>query len=525
MAIPHVYVVTHSVSLPGPEVGGGVKLKWCACFDGQIGGTGDVPVSYSIARVTAFSAAGVPSLGTPLAGGIVGIPKDQPAPYNRDEVGYNWREIETTIPGNVGGDSGLCRILVSYVDESKSPVTYTSYAYFLLRIARTAATRALICYPFSTMAVYSGGTTTVASDERHLNLYSSIGPQRTRRVTLDRPFKSFAHDANSKERLCIQFPLWMQNFIIDSDGVDKDANTVDVCTSFDLHSDPQILEGLTLFISVGHDEYWSTEMRDKVQAFVAAGNNAAFFSANTAWWKIRFEDGDRTVIGYKSVIEDPLTGADESLTGHFCDVPGAGLKGATHTHREENSLTGVSYRRGLLSYGGGDGYRVLNPAVDQGIDYFNGCDEDVVDGTRTFGIGMLSFEADGAEYDLVGEMPVLTGRDGTPANFVIQAALDTRNTNHAGQRGVATMGYYTNVGTVFTAGTTDWADYLVRDPTVRQITRNVINDLYDTHERAAWTLPSRAYPPPTGMKSNRSSTRLLGLRRSCRASFSSRPGS
>ena len=29
-----------------------------------------------------------------------------------------------------------------------------------------------------------------------------------------------------------------------------------------------------MFISVGHDEYWSSEMRDRVEAFVKAGGNA-----------------------------------------------------------------------------------------------------------------------------------------------------------------------------------------------------------------------------------------------------------
>ena len=34
-------------------------------------------------------------------------------------------------------------------------------------------------------------------------------------------------------------------------------------------------------LSVGHDEYWSWEMRDAVEGFVAAGGNVAFFSGNT----------------------------------------------------------------------------------------------------------------------------------------------------------------------------------------------------------------------------------------------------
>jgi hypothetical protein len=40
------------------------------------------------------------------------------------------------------------------------------------------------------------------------------------------------------------------------------------------------------------------------------------------------------------------------------------------------------------------------------------------------------------------------------------------------------MGVYTNGGTVFTAGTTDWAHGLRgKDPVVTQITRNILDRL------------------------------------------------
>jgi hypothetical protein len=44
-------------------------------------------------------------------------------------------------------------------------------------------------------------------------------------------------------------------------------------------------------VSVGHDEYWSAGMRDAVEAHVARGGGAAFFSGNVAYWRIRYEDG------------------------------------------------------------------------------------------------------------------------------------------------------------------------------------------------------------------------------------------
>ena len=50
---------------------------------------------------------------------------------------------------------------------------------------------------------------------------------------------------------------------------------------------------------------------------------------------------------------------------------------------------------------------------------------------------------------------------------------------HAAGGGIhaATMGIYSRNGTVFTAGTTDWAQVLGQDPRVERITRNVVDRL------------------------------------------------
>ena len=47
--------------------------------------------------------------------------------------------------------------------------------------------------------------------------------------------------------------------------------------SEDLDKNPRLLDGYLLYISVGHDEYWSTAMRDNVESFISSGGKAAFF--------------------------------------------------------------------------------------------------------------------------------------------------------------------------------------------------------------------------------------------------------
>jgi hypothetical protein len=52
-----------------------------------------------------------------------------------------------------------------------------------------------------------------------------------------------------------------------------------------------------LFMSVGHDEYWSGGQRTNVEAARALGLHLAFFSGNEVFWKTRWEpslDGSNT---------------------------------------------------------------------------------------------------------------------------------------------------------------------------------------------------------------------------------------
>ncbi|GAX41613.1 Ig domain protein group 1 domain protein [Tolypothrix sp. NIES-4075] len=67
------------------------------------------------------------------------------------------------------------------------------------------------------------------------------------------------------------------------------------------------------FLSVGHDEYWSWQMRQNVEAARDNGVSLGFFSSNTCYWQIRFEpsriteDINRTIVAYKEgVTLDPF---------------------------------------------------------------------------------------------------------------------------------------------------------------------------------------------------------------------------
>ena len=112
-----------------------------------------------------------------------------------------------------------------------------------------------------------------------------------------------------------------------------------------------------IFLSVGHDEYWSGAQRANVEAARAANPpvNLAFFSGNEVFWKTRWEssiDGSgtayRTLVSYKEThangkidpAVDPVTG-NLIWTGTWRDPrfspPGDG-------GRPENALTGTIFK-------------------------------------------------------------------------------------------------------------------------------------------------------------------------------------
>ena len=137
------------------------------------------------------------------------------------------------------------------------------------------------------------------------------------------------------------WPDWELPFI---EWAERDGFEIAVCTNADLEEHPEVLKDASLYLSVGHDEYWSRGMRDTVEAFIASGGNAAFFSGNTSLWQVRIEGDDNDVmVGYKSFFKnDPLMGtvSEPEVTTFWSDV----IVG-----RPENHMTGVSFTRGGIT--------------------------------------------------------------------------------------------------------------------------------------------------------------------------------
>jgi hypothetical protein len=259
------------------------------------------------------------------------------------------------------------------------------------------------------------------------------------------------------------------------------ANAVDAdyCSNLDLHDGLDLLSRYRLLVVNGHDEYWSKEMRDTVETFTRRGGNVAFFASNTAWWQIRLEDDGRTMVCHRDAVADPLSTVDpERVTVEWSSAP---------VNRPENTMTGVSFRRGAGCWG---------PAMPMMRDEsytVRFADHWVFDGTGLsdgdpFGRGCLGYETDAAEVEERDGVPRVTGRDGTPPSFVVLATADLTHWSAYGQGGAATMGVFTSgAGTVFNTGTLNWGATL-DDPVVDRMTRNVLHRLSVPVDRRGWTV-------------------------------------
>ena len=109
----------------------------------------------------------------------------------------------------------------------------------------------------------------------------------------------------------------------------------------------ELIRNHRLFLSVGHDEYWSGPQRCHVEAARDAGVHLGFFSGNEVYWKTRFEpsiDGTgephRTLVTYKETHDnakiDPVA---DVWTGTWRDSRAFNPEGP----QPENALTGTIF--------------------------------------------------------------------------------------------------------------------------------------------------------------------------------------
>ncbi len=134
-----------------------------------------------------------------------------------------------------------------------------------------------------------------------------------------------------------------------------EANGYDVTyfTGVDADRSGGLIRNHKIFLSNGHDEYWSGTQRANVEAARNAGVHLALFSGNAIFWKTRWEtsiDGSgtayRTLVCYKETHNYPNNpDPTNTWTGTWRDPRGAQENPpATDGGRPENALSGTFFR-------------------------------------------------------------------------------------------------------------------------------------------------------------------------------------
>ena len=276
---------------------------------------------------------------------------------------------------------------------------------------------------------------------------------------------------------------------------------LDYLTQHDLHRDPAALAGYSRALIVGHDEYWSWEMRDTLDGWLDAGGQLARFGGNF-FWQTRLSEDLLTQTCFKSTAElaDPM--ADSNRMTSYWDHPQVG-RPAVATMGLTGSM-GVYAGWSRCAAHGSGGFAVYRPdhwvMAGSGLGYGDvlgaaskifGYEVDGIDYTMTHG---LPFAATGTGLQgaltIVGLSPATTlahstgPQDADPFIGTLDAeevAQKVYGRIDAETLGIASRGngcmavYQRGRGAVFNAASCEWvAGLIARERPVEQVTRNVL---------------------------------------------------
>jgi hypothetical protein len=274
-------------------------------------------------------------------------------------------------------------------------------------------------------------------------------------------------------------------------------------TQTDLHCDPSVLDGYPCAVIVGHDEYWTWEMRDTIDAYIDRGGALARFGGNFIW-QVRLSDDGTQQTCYKDPFSDPLLEIEPTRVTTMWDWDRIGRPGARTV-----GLTGIqgSYiRYGTAVPRGSGGFTVYRPEhwafAETGLFYGD-----------VFGaapVCIAAFEVDGVDYTFRRGLPFPTHADGAPTTLEILAMAPAVAGQHDLWNGAVALGapiseaqglvaaiygddppehmrdlhrgsamiatFTRGEGQVFTAGTTEWVSGLIaHDLFTERITKTVLD--------------------------------------------------
>jgi hypothetical protein len=366
------------------------------------------------------------------------------------------------------------------------PASAVSGIYFA-KLVRTDGTTGSSHVPFvvrndaghSDLLVQTSDTTWQAYNQYGGNsLYVGNPDGRAYKVSYNRPFTT---RGTGSQDFVFNAEYPMVRFL-ESNGYD-----VSYLAGADTDRRGALLRNHKVFVSVGHDEYWSGTQRANVEAARDAGVDLAFFSGNESFWKTRWEnsvDGSntpyRTLVTYKETHADAVIDPADppTWTGTWRDPrfspPGDG-------GRPENAMTGTIF---MVNSGTVD---LQVPAADGRLRFWRGTRAagQAPGGVVTMTPGTIGYEWD-EDLDN-GARPAGLIDMSTTTSAGLQVLLD-QGSNYGDGSGTHHLTLYRapSGALVFGAGTVQWSWGLdanhdrgsdPADPAMQQATVNLFADM------------------------------------------------
>jgi len=340
-----------------------------------------------------------------------------------------------------------------------------SWARIWLIVRESAARRAdfLVVIPTFTVAAYNafGGKSTYVYN-------SPTGPATS--VSLARP-NFEAMQGNWYPNLN-DFTKWLSS-----------QYDCSYASETELHEDPNLLTGRKCVIFVGHNEYYTWQIRRNLEAYLARGGNMASFGGNTCWWLIEYDKDSRSITVEKQTEAQKNKWYWHRLGYSAKAQFGCGFENGAFNYKKRPSLAATVYNTQHWLY---DGSGVLpNQTFGPSLGRRN---------NKGVPLGLASYEVDGIDVEWTrnpsgGFTPVAKIDNGTSPRFKVLAFSDLtgvdweKPANKPGTTYNWTTGFYDTPsgGRVFNAGTIEWGHAFedstgaVVDSPALHLTRNFLN--------------------------------------------------
>ncbi|WP_299435381.1 N,N-dimethylformamidase beta subunit family domain-containing protein [uncultured Maribacter sp.] len=332
-----------------------------------------------------------------------GQKQETPLPDEHGIVECNWKNPHNITIAN----SWTTGIYILKLEELKN--NKQSYVIFVVRNDNYTPD-ILFQLPITTYQAYNywGGKSLYDWGSGSIKKWGTIYGDRASKVSFNRPYAcSNTPEAklgvgageffsNIQPITTQMYPIspasWDYNMVR---WLEKNNYDVSYITNIDTHIGDNIKDKSSIFMSHGHDEYWSKEMRDNVTKLRDTGSNITFFSSNTMFWQVRLETSTlsnepyKTLVCYKDVDIDPIK--NEYCTVNFRDYP---------VENPEASFIGVQHFMDPV-----DGDIIVNNSSHWIFNNTNLKNGDTIP-------GLLGYEIDGITDDSPENICVLTKTKG-----------------------------------------------------------------------------------------------------------------